>query len=71
MSHPTLERHLKQRSLRPLYLFFGEEEFLMERALRRLEKALAEQAGEAPHKVFQSAPEVGLEDFLAQARTAP
>jgi DNA polymerase-3 subunit delta len=71
MSHPILERHLKQRSLRPLYLFFGEEEFLMERALRRLESALEEQTGEAPHKVSQSAPEVGLEDFLAQARTAP
>jgi DNA polymerase-3 subunit delta len=70
MSHPILERHLKQRSLRPLYLFFGEEEFLMERALRRLESALPEQTGEAPHKVSQLAQEVGLEDFLAQARNA-
>ncbi|MBW1992541.1 MAG: hypothetical protein JRI59_10620, partial [Deltaproteobacteria bacterium] len=42
----------------------------MERALRRLEGALAEAAGEAPHKVFQTAPEVSLEDFLAQARNA-
>lgn len=71
MSHPILERHLKQGALRPLYLFFGEEEFLMERALRRLEKALAEQTGEAPHKVSQMAQEVGLEEFLAQARNAP
>lgn len=71
MSHPILERHLKQGSLRPLYLFFGEEEFLMERALKRLGAALAEQTGEAPHKVFQTAQEVGLEDFLAQARNAP
>ena len=71
MSHPILERHLKQGSLRPLYLFFGEEEFLMERALRRLETSLAEATGEAPHKVFQVAQEVGLEDFLAQARNAP
>ncbi len=71
MSHPILERHLKQRSLRPLYLFFGEEEFLMERALRRLEGALAEHTGEVPHKLFNLAQEVGLEDFLAQARNAP
>ncbi len=71
MSHPILERHLKQGSLRPLYLFFGEEEFLMERAIRRLESALAEQTGEAPHKISQTAQEVGLEDFLAQARNAP
>lgn len=71
MSHPILERHLKQGSVRPLYLFFEEEEFLMERALRRLEKALAEQAGEPPRKVYQMAQEVGLEDFLAQARNAP
>ncbi len=70
MSHPTLERHLKQGTLRPVYLFFGEEEFLMEQALRRLEEALAEQTGEAPHKVHQAAQEAGLEDFLAQARTA-
>jgi DNA polymerase-3 subunit delta len=70
MSHPTLERHLKQRTLRPVYLFFGEEEFLMERALRRLEEALTEQTGEAPHKVHQTAQETVLEDFLAQARTA-
>jgi DNA polymerase III delta subunit len=36
MSHPILKRHLEGRKLRPLYLFFGEEEFLVERALRRL-----------------------------------
>jgi DNA polymerase-3 subunit delta len=70
MSHPTLERHLKQGSLRPVYLFFGEEEFLMEQALRRLEDGLSNQTGEPPHKVHQTAHEAGLEDFLAQARTA-
>jgi len=43
----------------------------MQRALKRLEKALTEQAGEAPLKVVQEAQEVELADFLAQARNAP
>lgn len=71
MSHPTLERHLKQGALRPLYLFYGDEEFLMERALRRLEAALAEVAGEAVTKSVSQAQETELADFLAQARHAP
>ncbi|MEW6388402.1 MAG: DNA polymerase III subunit delta [Thermodesulfobacteriota bacterium] len=71
MSHPILERHLERRRLRPLYLFYGEEEFLMERAWRRLAVALEEQTGEAPLKIFKDSQEVGLEDFLAQARVAP
>ncbi|MFZ2088811.1 MAG: DNA polymerase III subunit delta, partial [Desulfobaccales bacterium] len=70
MSHPTLERHLEHRNLRPLYLFFGEEEFLMERALRRLEAALAQESGEAPLRVVREAPDVSLEEFFAQARMA-
>jgi len=71
MTHPILERHLDRRQLRPLYLFFGEEEFLVERALRRLARALTEESGEAPLRVVQEASEVSLEDFLAQARMAP
>jgi DNA polymerase III subunit delta len=43
----------------------------MERVLRRLESALQAETGEAPHKQVNSAQEVGLEDFLAQARNAP
>jgi DNA polymerase III subunit delta len=70
MSHPILERHLERRNLRPLYLFYGEEEFLMERALRRLEQGLSEKAGEAATRVVQEAPEVSLEEFFAQARVA-
>ena len=70
MSHPILKRHLESRSLRPLYLFYGEEEFLMERALRRLETALAEASGEPVLRVVREAPEVSLEEFLAQARMA-
>jgi DNA polymerase-3 subunit delta len=71
MSHPILERHLEQRSLRPLYLFYGDEEFLMQRALKRLESALRDQTGEAPLKVVKEAQEVELAEFLAQARVAP
>jgi len=70
MSHPILERHLERQNLRPLYLFFGEEDFLVERALRRLEQALTEKSGEAVHRVVQEAAEVSLEDFFAQARVA-
>jgi DNA polymerase-3 subunit delta len=70
MSHPILERHIAQKTLRPLYLFFGEEEFLMERAVRQLARALEAHLGETPVKVSESAQETGLEDFLGQARVA-
>ncbi|MCL6622254.1 MAG: DNA polymerase III subunit delta [Syntrophobacterales bacterium] len=70
MSQAILERHLKQGTPRPLYLFYGEEEFLMERALARLEAGLAARLGEAPAKVVASAQDTGLEEFLAQARHA-
>ena len=43
----------------------------MHRALKRLEEALTEKTGEAPHKVVQEDPEVGLAEFLAQSREAP
>jgi DNA polymerase III subunit delta len=68
MSHPVLERHLERRTLRPLYLFYGEEEFLMTRALRRLEEGLKAQFGEAPLKVVREAQEVELAEFLAESR---
>jgi DNA polymerase-3 subunit delta len=68
MSHPILERHLERQSLRPVYLFIGEEEFLMERALKRLEQALSEKWGEAVSRVVREAPEVSPEEFFAQAR---
>jgi DNA polymerase-3 subunit delta len=70
MSHPTLERHLERGTLKPLYLFFGDEEFLMLRALARLEAALTEQAGEPPVKVVRESQEVGLPEFLAESRVA-
>jgi len=68
MSNSILERHLERQSLRPVYLFIGEEDFLRERALRRLEQALSEKWGEAVSRVVREAPEVSLEEFLAQAR---
>jgi len=70
MSHPILKRHLERGKLRPVYLFFGEEEFLMERALRRLEAALGEESGEAALRVVREAAEVSLEEFLAEARVS-
>ncbi len=42
----------------------------MERAVRRLEEALTARFGEPPVKITESATEVSLEDFLAQARLA-
>ena len=71
MSHPVLERHLQRRTLKPLYLFYGDEEFLMLRALERLERALAGPEGEAPVKLLLEAQEVALPEFLAQARMTP
>ena len=43
---------------------------MLERALRRLETALAEVSGEPVLRVVREAPEVSLEEFLAQARMA-
>ena len=71
MSHPILERHLKRRTLKPLYLFYGDEEFLMLRALERLVQTLTGSDGEAPLKTVLEAQEIGLPEFLAQARMAP
>ncbi len=71
MAHPILERHLQRRTFKPLYLFFGDEEFLMLRALERLEQALAGPESEAPVKVVLESQEVGLPEFLAQARMTP
>jgi len=70
MSHPILERHLQQAALKPLYLFFGEEGFLMLRALARLEASLTEKAGEPPVRVVRESQEVGLLEFLAESRAA-
>jgi DNA polymerase III subunit delta len=70
MSHPILERHIERHALKPLYLFYGDEEFLMQRALVRLEAGLTEVAGEPPSRVLREAQEVGLAEFLAESRAA-
>ena len=70
MSHPILERHLERGAIKPLYLFYGDEEFLMQRALLRLEAALTDRAGEPPTKVTREAQEVELPEFLAESRAA-
>ena len=70
MSHPNLERHLERKTIKPLYVFYGDEEFLMHRALARLEEGLKDQWGEAPVKVMREAQEVELPDFLAESRVA-
>jgi len=71
MFHPLLERHLQRQTLKPLYLFYGDEEFLMLRALERLEKFLHRPGGEPPLKTVLEAQEVALPEFLAQARMTP
>ncbi|MGB8992396.1 MAG: DNA polymerase III subunit delta [Desulfobaccales bacterium] len=70
MSHPILERHLERNALKPVYLFYGDEEFLMNRALARLDAALTEKAGEPPTRVIREAQEVELADFLSESRSA-
>jgi DNA polymerase-3 subunit delta len=70
MSHPLLERHLERRAVKPLYLFYGDEEFLMDRALARLEEGLTDQWGEAPVKVVREAQEIELPEFLTESRVA-
>src|SRR4030042_3890110 len=70
MSHPLLERHIERQAVKPLYLFYGDEEFLMQRALLRLEASLTDQAGEPPSKVVRDAQEVELPEFLAESRAA-
>ncbi len=56
MSHPNIERHLERRAVQPLYVFYGDEEFLMDRALARLEEGLKDDQGELPVKGLFYAP---------------
>jgi DNA polymerase III subunit delta len=56
--------------LKPVYLFYGDEEFLMQRALVRLEEGLTETANEPPTRVLRESQEVGLAEFLTESRAA-
>ncbi len=68
MSHAVLERHLKSNSLKPVYLFFGEEEFLIRRALARLEDWLSQET-ELAAKTVLDAGETPLAEALTAARS--
>ena len=65
-----IERHLERQAVKPLYIFYGDEEFLMDRALARLEEGLTDQWGEAPAKVVREAQEMELPEFLNESRVA-
>jgi DNA polymerase-3 subunit delta len=68
MSHAVLERHLKKSTLQPVYLWFGEEEFLIRRALARLEDWLQQGDGLAAKTVLDGT-ETPLADALTAARS--
>jgi len=71
MSHPILERHLERKAVRPLYLFYGDEEFLMERALARLEEGLRDDQGEPPVKGLFYAPSPRPRTGLSDDQSEP
>ncbi|MGQ9920867.1 MAG: DNA polymerase III subunit delta [Desulfobacca sp.] len=68
MSHPILKRHLQKGSLRPVYLCYGEEEFLIRRALAQVAAWLA-QRSELAAKLFLEAADTPLADALHAARS--
>jgi len=68
MSHVILARHLKKGAPKPVYLFFGEEEFLMERALGQLEAWLRGRE-ELAAKVTFRADKVPWAEVLSVARS--
>ncbi|OPX19893.1 MAG: hypothetical protein BZ151_06805 [Desulfobacca sp. 4484_104] len=68
MSHPILERHLKKQTLRPVYLFYGEEEFLLRRALERLQTGLRADDQQQSEKHILEAEDTSLAEVLSQAR---
>ena len=68
MSHAVLERHLKKSTLKPVYLWFGEEEFLIRRALARLE-AWLQQRDDLAAKTVLDGTETPLAEALSAARS--
>lgn len=70
MSHTTLERHLKKNTVKPVYLWFGEEEFLIRQALARLEEWLQQHAEDAAKTVFEAA-DTPLPEVLTAAKSPP
>jgi DNA polymerase-3 subunit delta len=68
MSHPILERHLKKGSVPTVYLWYGEEEFLIRRALVRLEDWLR-RGDDLAAKIVLDGAETPLAEVLTEARS--
>ena len=68
MTQQIFERQLRQGTLRPVYLCYGEEEFLIRRTLARLTDWLA-QHDELAAKLYLEAAETPLADALNAARS--
>jgi DNA polymerase III subunit delta len=68
MVHDLLERQYKKNTVPPVYLWYGEEEFLVRRELARLEEWL-EQRGDLAAKIAMEASDTPLAEVLTQARS--
>ncbi len=68
MSLAILERQLKKNLVPPVYLWYGEEEFLIRRALARLENWL-EERGDLAARIVVDGTETPLAEILIQARS--
>ncbi len=68
MVHDLLERQIKNNAVPPVYLWYGEEEFLIRRELARLE-AWLEQRGDLAAKIVVDAADTPLAEVVTQARS--
>ena len=68
MVHDILERQFKKNAVLPVYLWYGEEEFLIRGELTRLETWL-EQRGDLAAKIAVDAADTPLAEVLTQARS--
>ena len=68
MSNAVLERQLKKKALPAVYLFFGEEEFLIRQALTKLETWLR-QHDDLAAKIVLDAADTPLAEALTAARS--
>ncbi len=68
MSHPILERHLNKGSVKTVYLWYGEEEFLIRRALGRLETWLR-QGDDWAGKTMLDGTETTLSEIMTTVRS--
>jgi DNA polymerase III subunit delta len=68
MSNAVLERQLKKKTLKSVYLWYGEEEFLIRQALTSLETWLRQQDDLAA-KIVLDAADTSLAEALTEARS--